>query len=125
MTQLGGIYTYTNTNGTQYVFPANGMLNYEQDANNNRITLGYNAQNQLVSLGLAFASGALMLVSTVLTALNHQTATVLHLATGKFPAPGHVLARRALRDEYAAGLVVECRRYHQVKGPGTQAIPRR
>ena len=50
LTQSGGIYTFTGTSGTQYVFLANGLLNYEQDTNGNRITLGYNAQNQLVTL---------------------------------------------------------------------------
>ncbi|MDR3663972.1 MAG: RHS repeat-associated core domain-containing protein, partial [Mycobacterium sp.] len=50
LTQAGGIYTFTNTSGTQNVFLANGQLNYEQDTNGNRITLGYNAGRQLVSL---------------------------------------------------------------------------
>lgn len=45
-----GTYTFTDTHGTQYVFLANGKLNYEQDTNGNRITLGYNASNQLVTL---------------------------------------------------------------------------
>src|SRR5262249_53254217 len=34
----------------QFVFLANGLLSYEQDSNGNRITLGYNAQNQLATL---------------------------------------------------------------------------
>ena len=50
LTQSGGIYTFTDTSGTQYVFLPNGLLNYEQDTNGNRITLGYNGQNQLVTL---------------------------------------------------------------------------
>ena len=50
LTLSGGIYTFTDTSGTQYVFLANGLLNYEQDTNGNRITLGYNGQNQLVTL---------------------------------------------------------------------------
>jgi RHS repeat-associated protein len=50
LTQSGGIYTYTDIAGTQYVFLASGSLNYEQDTNGNRITLGYNAQNQLATL---------------------------------------------------------------------------
>ena len=52
LTQSGGIFTFTATSGTQYVFLPNGLLNYEQDTNGNRITLGYNAQNQLVSADL-------------------------------------------------------------------------
>ena len=50
LTESAGIYTFTDTSGTQYVFLANGLLNYEQDTNGNRITLGYNAQNQIVTL---------------------------------------------------------------------------
>ena len=40
------VYTFTDTTGLQYVFPPSGQLNYEQDTNGNRITLGYNSQNQ-------------------------------------------------------------------------------
>ena len=50
LTRSAGIYTFTNTSGTQYVFLANGLLSYEQDTNGNVITLGYNGQNQLVTL---------------------------------------------------------------------------
>jgi hypothetical protein len=50
LTQSGGIFTYTDTAGTQYVFLTNGKLNYTQDTNGNRITLGYNTSNQLTSL---------------------------------------------------------------------------
>jgi RHS repeat-associated protein/uncharacterized repeat protein (TIGR01451 family) len=50
LTNTGGVYTYTDAAGTQHVFLANGQLNYVQDTNGNRITLGYNAQNQLVTL---------------------------------------------------------------------------
>ncbi len=50
LTQSAGIYTFTDTSGNQYVFLPNGLLNYEQDTNGNRITLGYNSQNQLVTL---------------------------------------------------------------------------
>jgi YD repeat-containing protein len=32
------------------VFLSNGLLSYEQDTNGNRITLGYNAENQLITL---------------------------------------------------------------------------
>jgi YD repeat-containing protein len=59
LTLSAGIYTFTNTAGTQYVFyppgtivpgAPGGDLNYVQDTNGNRITLGYNASKQLVTL---------------------------------------------------------------------------
>jgi RHS repeat-associated protein/uncharacterized repeat protein (TIGR01451 family) len=50
LTESAGTYTYTNSADTQYVFAASGRLNYEQDKNGNRITLGYNGQDQLVNL---------------------------------------------------------------------------
>jgi RHS repeat-associated protein len=50
LTSSGGVFTFTNTAATRYVFLANGALNYEQDTNGNRITLGYDAQSKLVSL---------------------------------------------------------------------------
>jgi RHS repeat-associated protein len=50
LTLSAGVYTYTDAAGTQYVFGSNGQLNYAQDTNGNLSTLGYNAQNQLVSL---------------------------------------------------------------------------
>ena len=50
LTKSGGIYTLTNTSGTEYVFLPDGLLNFKQDLDGNRITLGYNNQNQLVSL---------------------------------------------------------------------------
>ncbi len=50
LTQSVGAYTFTNTSGTQYVFLPSGFLNYEQDTDGNRITLGYNSGNQPVTL---------------------------------------------------------------------------
>ncbi len=50
LTVAGGTYTFTITTGTKYVFLSDGQLNYEQDANGNRITLAYDKENQLVSL---------------------------------------------------------------------------
>ncbi len=50
LTLSGGDYSYTDATGTQYVFLPGGQLNYVQDTNGNRITLGYNQQDQLVSL---------------------------------------------------------------------------
>jgi RHS repeat-associated protein/uncharacterized repeat protein (TIGR01451 family) len=41
LTKAGDVYTLTSTSGTRYVFLANGLLNYVQDTNGNRITLGY------------------------------------------------------------------------------------
>ena len=48
-----GALAFANTNGTQYVFLANGQLNYVQDTNGNRITLGHDTQNRLTSLTYA------------------------------------------------------------------------
>jgi RHS repeat-associated protein len=53
LTSSGGAFTFTATSGMQQVFLANGHLNYVQDTNGNRITLGYNAQNQLSTLTYA------------------------------------------------------------------------
>ena len=58
LTLSAGIYTFTDSLGNQYVFTPvadapgspGGLLNYEQDTKGNRITLGYNSQNQLVTL---------------------------------------------------------------------------
>ncbi len=50
LTQSGGVYTFTNTSGSQYAFLPDGLLNYVQDTDGNRITLGYNTSNQLVTL---------------------------------------------------------------------------
>jgi RHS repeat-associated protein len=49
LTSNGGVFTFTDTAGTQYVFLANGSLNYVQDTNGNRITLGYSS-GQLMTL---------------------------------------------------------------------------
>jgi YD repeat-containing protein len=49
-TASGGVYTFTTISGTQYVFLPSGLLNYEQDTNGNRITLGYNGQTKPVTL---------------------------------------------------------------------------
>ncbi|HVS36831.1 MAG TPA: RHS repeat-associated core domain-containing protein [Gemmataceae bacterium] len=50
LTKSGGVYTFTDPAGVQSVFLSNGLLSYQQDTNGNRITLGYNAQNQLATL---------------------------------------------------------------------------
>jgi YD repeat-containing protein len=50
LTTSGGVFTLTNPNGMQSVFLPSGALNYVQDTNGNRITLGYSGQNQLVTL---------------------------------------------------------------------------
>ena len=47
---LAGVYTYTNINGNESVFQPDGQLSYVQDTNGNRITLGYNTQNQITTL---------------------------------------------------------------------------
>ena len=50
LTMSGGVFTFTDISGTEDSFLSNGLLSYEQDTNGNRITLAYNAQNQLVTL---------------------------------------------------------------------------
>jgi RHS repeat-associated protein/uncharacterized repeat protein (TIGR01451 family) len=50
LTNSAGVYTFTDTTGVQYVFLPDGQLSYERDTNGNRITLGYNSSNQLVTL---------------------------------------------------------------------------
>jgi RHS repeat-associated protein len=50
LSNSGGVFTFTDNSGTQYAFLPNGLLNYEQDTNGNRITIGYNGSEQLVSL---------------------------------------------------------------------------
>ena len=49
-TSSGGAYQLVEPNGTTYQFNTNGTLTYVQDTHGNRITAGYNAQGQLVSL---------------------------------------------------------------------------
>ncbi len=50
LTASAGVYTFTNPAGIQLVFLASGQLSYQQDADGNRITLGYNGLHQLVTL---------------------------------------------------------------------------
>ncbi|HQU43589.1 MAG TPA: hypothetical protein PK867_12310, partial [Pirellulales bacterium] len=50
LVNAGGVYTYTDPSGLQYVFSPAGNLQYAQDTSGNRITLAYNASNQLVTL---------------------------------------------------------------------------
>src|SRR5262249_47656983 len=45
-----GVYQLRETDGTITRFRADGKLDYVQDTNGNRITAGYNAGGQLVSL---------------------------------------------------------------------------
>ena len=50
LTKSSAGYTLTTSSGIEDVFLANGQFDYEQDPNGNRISLGYNGQNQLVTL---------------------------------------------------------------------------
>jgi YD repeat-containing protein len=50
LTLVSGAYQYVQTDGTIIAFNTNGTLNYEQDANGNRITAGYNSSGELTSL---------------------------------------------------------------------------
>ena len=50
-----GTYTLTQNDGSFSVFSSSGALAYEQDTNGNRLTLSYNAAQQIV--GIAASSG--------------------------------------------------------------------
>jgi YD repeat-containing protein len=50
LSATAGGYLLTEPNGTIYQFNANGTLDYTADIHGNRITTGYNTQNQLVTL---------------------------------------------------------------------------
>jgi RHS repeat-associated protein len=72
LTQSGGIFTFTSTSGIQDVFQANGLLSYEQDTNGNRIALGYNDLNQIVSLSYSNAADPLEPSEELTLAYNSQ-----------------------------------------------------
>ncbi len=72
LTVSGGIDTFTATSGTQYVFLASGLLNYEQDTNGNRITLGYSTQGQLNSLTYSNPSDSSQPTETLSLVYNPQ-----------------------------------------------------
>ncbi|MHB1561134.1 MAG: beta strand repeat-containing protein [Isosphaeraceae bacterium] len=72
LTASGGISTFTAVSGTQYVFLASGRLNYEQDTNGNRITLGYNTQGQLISLTYSNPSDSSQPTETLSLEYNPQ-----------------------------------------------------
>jgi RHS repeat-associated protein len=50
LSNSGGVFTFTDTDGRQSVYLANGKLNYVQDTNGNRITLDYNSSNKPTTL---------------------------------------------------------------------------
>jgi RHS repeat-associated protein len=70
LTHSNGVFTFTDSSGTQYVFLANGDLNYVQDTNANRITLGYNGTGQLMSL--TYANEAVATEPTEQLALSYN-----------------------------------------------------
>jgi RHS repeat-associated protein len=72
LNQSGGTYTFTATSGTQLAFLPDGQLNYEQDTNGNRITLGYDAQGQLTSLTYANPSEPSQPTESLTLAYNPQ-----------------------------------------------------
>jgi RHS repeat-associated protein/uncharacterized repeat protein (TIGR01451 family) len=80
LTSSGGNYIFTDTAGAQYVFLASGQLSYEQDTNGNRITLGYNAQNQLVTL--TYSNPADPSEPTEQLTLSYLNGVVSHIADG-------------------------------------------
>ncbi len=70
--QSSGIYSFTAASGTEYVFLPDGALDYEEDTNGNRITLGYNSQNQLAALTYSNASNPSEPTSTLTLTYNAQ-----------------------------------------------------
>ncbi len=89
LTVSGGADQLVEPDGTVYQFNANGTLDYVEDTHGNRITAGYNGQNQLVSLtdsngeylDLTYnAQGDL----AQLTDSNGQTETYGYDPTGQF-----------------------------------------
>ena len=98
LTLSDGIYTLTAANGTQYVFLANGFLNYEQDTNGNRITLSYNAQNQPIVLTWSNPGDAAAGTEQLALSYNAQgfVSTVTDSAgaiwTYNYDADGHLLS---------------------------------
>jgi RHS repeat-associated protein len=109
LTSSGGTYTFTDTAGVQYVFLRDGQLNYEQDTNGNRVTLGYNAQNQLVTLTYSSASDSSEPTGQI--ALTYRNGVVSQIADGtgnmwtyNYNSTGHlqsVVAPRNLTTSYS------------------------
>jgi RHS repeat-associated protein len=80
LTTSKGVYTFTDTAGTRFVFLPRGQLNYIQDTNGNRITLGYDAQNQLVTL--SYSNLADTSVPAEQLTLTYTQGLVTHVADG-------------------------------------------
>jgi YD repeat-containing protein len=109
LTKFAGIYTFTQASGTQFVFFANGLLNYEQDKNGNRITLGYNGQNQLITLTYANVADAsepteqLSLTYNAQGFVSQEADGTGDIWTYQYDANGHLLSVTA-PGPTAAGL---------------------
>jgi YD repeat-containing protein len=95
LTGSGGSYTFTDTAGTQYVFRTSIQLDYEQDTDGNRITLGYNAENQLVALTYSNPSDPSQQAEQL--TLTYQSGVVSQIADGtgdtwtyNYDATGHL-----------------------------------
>ncbi len=89
LTLRGGAYQLVAADGSTTLFNTNGTLAYVQDTHGNRITAGYNGQNQLVSL--TDSNGEYIDLSynnqghlSQLTDSNGQTETYGYDATGQF-----------------------------------------
>ena len=97
LTLSGGVYTFTDSSGTQNVFLGDGFLDYAQDTNGNRITLGY-SENQLVSLTYSNASDSSEPTEQLALSYNAQ-GFVSQVADGtgdvwsySYDAAGHLLS---------------------------------
>jgi RHS repeat-associated protein len=89
VTSSNGAFQLLESNGTLYLFNPNGTLQYVQDTHGNRITAGYSAAGQLVSL--THSSGASFTLSynsqgrlASLVDSTGQTVTYSYDATGQF-----------------------------------------
>jgi RHS repeat-associated protein len=101
LTQSAGIYTFTDTSGDQFIFLSNGLLNYEQDTDGNRITLGYNSHNQPITLTYSNPSDPSEPTESLTLAYNFQ-GFVSQVAddtgdvwTYSYDASGHLLSMNA------------------------------
>ena len=110
LTLSAGIYTLTKASGTEEVFLPNDLLNYVQDTNGNRITLGYNGQNQLVAVTYSNPSDPSQPAEQLTLAYNAQ-GFVSQVADGTgnvwtyaYDAAGHLLSVTA-PGPTAAGLM--------------------
>jgi RHS repeat-associated protein len=61
LTKVGGVFQLREADGTVEQFLANGLLDFVQDTNGNRITAGYDSNGRLISL--THSSGAVLTIA--------------------------------------------------------------